>query len=231
MSAAFAAVKLAEQIFGKPKNHSALMVGAGAMGEQIVEHLRERGASRILICNRTRPRAAALAAKVGGEVVEWEELPRSLALPDMAVVSVQGEQAIVTSAMLQRALEARHGRPLFIVDLSVPRAVEEAAGRLNNIYLYNVDDLAGIVEQNRQARMEEIPRAERIIEEQLKRFRAWQAGSECASLVPELRARLRQEGDRVQREDLPELEHLSPEERQRARRAARPLRNAADLER
>jgi glutamyl-tRNA reductase len=176
MSAAYAAVKLAEQIFGNLKGHTGMILGAGAMGEQVVEHMRHRGISRVLVANRSRERMAEVAARFSGEATAWEELPRALQMPNVVVTSVSSAEPVLTCALLEKVMEARASRALFVIDLGVPRNVEPGVADLYNVFLYNVDDLEHIVEQNKAARQEEIPHAEAIVEEQLQKFLAWHAG-------------------------------------------------------
>jgi glutamyl-tRNA reductase len=218
VSVAFAGVKLAEQIFGHLRDHRALILGAGAVGEQVVAHLRDRGIARVLVANRSRERGEELARSVGGEAVAWDNLSNALESCDMVVCSAGGTERVLTRAILERAMAARSNRAMFLIDLGVPRNVEPAAGKLYNVYLYNLDDLGGIVEQNKKAREEEVPRAEAIIEEHVAKFETWQAGSEASAVLNELRAKLHHERDAFLRERLAEMSHLSPEEREKVAR-------------
>lgn len=214
MSVAFAGVKLAEQIFGKLKNRSALILGAGAVSEQVVEHLRNRGIARLLVANRSRDRATELAARFGGEVVPWAEIEEALRTPDMVVTSVSAKEPILSRALIERVMNARENRALFAIDLGVPRNVARDAGELYNVYLYNVDDLSGIVEENKRARAGEIPRAEAIVSEHVAKFETWQAGVQINAVVEQLRAKLRNEGEAMLRERLNGAD-LPPGERER----------------
>jgi glutamyl-tRNA reductase len=200
MSVAFAGVKLAEQIFGKLKNHTALILGAGAVSEQVVEHLRGRGIARLLVANRSSERAAELAGRFGGEVAPWNDLEQALIAPDMVVCSVSAEEPVLTRPLLERAMANRENRALFLIDLGVPRNVARDAGELYNTYLYNVDDLSGIVEENKRARVGEIPRAESIVNEHVAKFEAWQAGVQINAVLEQLRAKLNREGEEFLRE-------------------------------
>ncbi len=123
VSVAFAGVKLAEQIFGSLRGHSALILGAGATGEQVVGHLRDRGISKLRVANRSRERAQELATRVGAEVVEWEALPAALEWPDMIVSSVASPEPVLSREMIERAMAARSNRQLFMIDLGMPRNV------------------------------------------------------------------------------------------------------------
>ncbi len=215
MSVAFAGVKLAESIFGKLRGHKALILGAGAVGEQVVDHIRDRGIARIVVANRSRNHGEELANRVGGEVADWENLSRALELPDIIVSSVGGSDRVLTRATVERAMAARANRALFIIDLGVPRNVEAEVGELYNVYLYNIDDLTGIVEQNKKARESEIPRAEAIIDEHVEKFEAWKTSVYAVSLLHQLRAKLHQEREDFLRERSEEVQHLSPEDRQK----------------
>jgi glutamyl-tRNA reductase len=220
MSVAFAGVKLAEQIFGKLSEHRALILGAGQVGEQVVSRLRDRGIARVLVANRSRERGEELAGRVGGEAVVWEEFPYALETCDLVVSSVGGTDRAVTRAMLERAMAARSNRAMFVIDLGVPRNVEPEAAELYNIYLYNLDDLGAIVEQNKKAREQEVPRAEALVDEHVTKFEAWQAKSEAAAVVSALRAKLHKDGDAFLQGRLDEMADLNAEERERVKRLA-----------
>ncbi|HEU5411050.1 MAG TPA: glutamyl-tRNA reductase [Candidatus Acidoferrales bacterium] len=195
MSVAFAGVKLAERIFGDLKKRRAVIVGAGAVAEQVVEHLRLRGIGELRVVNRSFARAQELALRMGGVAAEWAALEKSLEQPDILVTSVSGNEPVLTRAMLERAMLARAGRAVCVIDLGVPRNVEAQAEGIYNAYLFNIDHLGEIVEQNRKARESEIPRADAIVDEHVEKFLAWQTSLEGAGLVEALRARLNAEGE------------------------------------
>lgn len=218
MSAAFAAVKLAEQIFGKLRDHRGLILGAGAMGEQLAEQLRARGMTRIHVANRSLDRAVELAARISGEAFAWNDLPRALELPDIVVASVAGDHPVLTRATVERAMHARGDRAMFVIDLGVPRNVAPDVGDVYNVFLYTIDDLTHIVEQNKHAREKEVPRAEALIAEQLAKFRAWQAGLRSIALLAELRDKLHHNREEFLRRHRDEMKHLPPEDRQRVAR-------------
>ncbi len=215
MSVSLAGVKLAEQVFGSLKGRSALILGAGEVAEQVIEHLRDRGIGSLRVVNRSFDRAQRLAARMGGEAVAWESVDGAISAPDIIVTSVGDVGAVLTREKMVRALGARDGRPVFVVDLGVPRNVEADAGSLYNLYLYNVDDLGEIVEQNRRAREAEIPRVEAIISEHVAKFEAWRAALEAVSIVEDLRGHFRREREALLRERLDAAPGLSSEERQR----------------
>jgi glutamyl-tRNA reductase len=214
MSVAFAGVKLAERVFGKLKGRTALIVGAGQVAEQVVEHLRDRGIGHLQVVNRSLDHAEELAKRMGGKAVPWQALESVLGTPDVIVTSVSGSKPVLTRATLDAALGTRAGRPIFVVDLGVPRNVESDAAGLYNLYLYNVDDLGEIVEQNRRAREAEIPRAESIIAEHVAKFETWRAALTAGSIVEELRGRFHKHREDLLHERLAALP-VSDEERQR----------------
>lgn len=222
VSVAFAGVKLAEQIFGKLKNRSALILGAGAMSEQVVEHLKNRGIKRLLIANRSLARAQELAEQWGGEVAPWSDLENALIAPDMVVSSVSADDAVLTRPMLERAMHARANRGLFLIDLGVPLNIARDVSEIYNIYLYNIDDLSSIVEENKRARAGEVPRVEALIEEHLAKFEAWQAGVEIAAVTRALRAKIAAERERFFA-DRPDISAMSAAEREKFEKLANDL--------
>ena len=213
VSVAFAGVKLAERIFGKLNSHRALIVGAGSTSEQVVRHLCDRGIKKLRVLNRTAERAMDIAARFGGEVIQWEDLPAALEWPDLIVTSVSSIEPILTRAMIERAMAARGNRALLLIDLGVPRNVDAGAADLYNTYLYNIDDLTEIVEQNKKSRQSEIPRAEAIIEEQIEKFLHWQAGVATGAVLADLRAKLATEREAFLRERLAAMPQLSEKDR------------------
>ena len=223
MSVALAGVKLAERVFGNLKGRAALIVGAGAVAEQVVEQLRGRGIGNLQVVNRSYDRAADLAGRVGGRAAQWESLEAVLSQPDIIVTSAGGTGPVLTGDMLERAIAARKGRPVFVADLGVPRNVDPAAAGLYNLYLYNIDDLGEIVEQNKKAREAEIPRAEAIIAEHIAKFEIWRAALEAGSIVDDLRGRFHAQRQTLLEEKLKEMPEVSPAERQRIARITEEL--------
>jgi glutamyl-tRNA reductase len=214
MSVASAGVKLAERIFGKLGQRAALVLGAGAISEQVMLQLRDRGIGQLLLMNRSLERAEKLATEFHGTVVPWGEWSDALRSPDVIVSSVAAEEPILERAALEQAMAARGNRALFIMDLGLPRNVEPAVAEIYNVYLYNLDDLGGIVQQSRAMRENEIPRAETIVDEHVGKFLSWQASVELVGLVDELRARLQHERTAFIRDRMESMKHLSPEDRQ-----------------
>ena len=213
MSVAFAGVKLAERIFGSLRSHSAVILGAGSTGEQVVAHLRDRGISRLGVANRSRQRATELAERFGAEVIDWDDLDAALVWPDLVICSVGSPEAIVSREAVERAMAARSNRSLLFIDLGVPRNVAPGAADLYNVYLYGVDDLKEIVEQNKRAREAEVPKVEALVEEHVTKFESWQAGVEAGAVLRELRSRLGAEREAFLRERLGAMPHLSADDK------------------
>jgi glutamyl-tRNA reductase len=209
MSVASAGVKLAERIFGKLNEHSALVLGAGAISEQVVAQLRDRGVAHLFVMNRSQGRAESLARQFGGKVVPWGEWETALQTQDVVVASISAEEPVLTREILARAMAARGNRALLLMDLGLPRNIEASAAALYNVYVYNLDDLTNIVQQNRDAREGEIPRAEALVEEHLSKFLSWQASVELVGLVEALRARLRAERGAFLSSRLETMNHLA----------------------
>jgi glutamyl-tRNA reductase len=213
MSVAAAGVKLAERIFGKLSARSALVLGAGTISEQVVSVLRDRGIAHLFVMNRSRDRAEALAQQFGGRVIDWADWDTALLKPDVIVTSVAAEEHVLPRRILESAMAARSNRALFLMDLGLPRNVDASAADLYNLYVYNMDDLADIVQQNRHARESEVPRAEAIVEDHVGKFLSWQASVELVGLVEALRTRLREDRAAFLRARLASLNHMSETDR------------------
>ncbi|HTQ61671.1 MAG TPA: glutamyl-tRNA reductase [Candidatus Solibacter sp.] len=214
MSVASAGVKLAERIFGKMNDRSALVLGAGTISEQVVNQLRDRGIGRLFIMNRSRERAEELAQRFGGKVVAWGEWETALIGPDVVVSSVASEEPVLRREILRAAMSARGNRALFLMDLGLPRNIEAGVAELYNTYVYNLDDLTEIVAQNKNARESEVPRAETIVDEHVGKFLSWQASVELVGLVDALRARLREERATFIEARMDSMNHLGAEQRE-----------------
>jgi len=215
MSVAAAGVKLAERIFGKMSGRRALVVGAGAISEQVVSQLRDRGIAHLSVMNRSRDRAEELAKTFGGKVVGWGEWDTALRSPDVVVSSVSADEPVLRRAIVESAMSVRENRALFLMDLGMPRNIEASVAKLYNVYVYTMDDLSDIVQQNRNARESEIPRAEGIVEEHVGKFLSWQASVELVGLVEALRIRMKEERAAFIRARLDSMNHMSEADRAR----------------
>jgi glutamyl-tRNA reductase len=189
VSVAYAAVNLARQIFADFAQHSALLVGAGETIELVAQHLTGRGIGRIVIANRNIERARKLAQEYKGFAIELGEIPDHLADADMLICSTASPDPLITRPMVQAALKARRRKPIFIVDLAVPRDVEPAVGELDDVYLYTVDDLHGVVDENLKAREAAAAHARRIIDVEVLRFTQTLKTRDAAPTIRSVRSR------------------------------------------
>ena len=165
-----AVADFAKQVFERFDDKKVLVIGAGDMGEETVKYLIDEGAREITIVNRNRERAEVLAEKVGGKVAAWDNLFDLLVEADLVVSTTGATQPIVTVKDFRAIDQRRFQRPLFVLDLAVPRDFEPEIGEFNSVYLCSVDDLRKACERNRQEREQEWPHAEKIIEEETARF-------------------------------------------------------------
>lgn len=173
-SVASVAVQLAESIFGGLSGSEVLILGAGAMAELTAQHLMSQKVSKLSIANRTRERAEALAAKFKAEALDWEKFPEALTRVDILIASTGSDKPILTRAMVEAALRGRSGRSLFLIDIAMPRDVEESVHGLEHVYLYRLEDLEAIVAENLKNRGGEVAKAWTLVEEKAKEFAVWQ---------------------------------------------------------
>jgi len=215
VSVSFAAVALARKIFGRLQGRRVLVVGAGEISTLTAQHLRAHGVGEIVITSRTHAHAEALAGDVGGLAVPWDGMIHALGSADIVITATGSQRPIITRAQLEAAQGHRRGTPLFIIDVAVPRDVDPAIGDIEQVFLYNIDDLQSIVEENLSRRAAEVERAESIVNEEVTRFMAWQRSR---SAVPTVVA-LRQRFETIRRSELQRLEGklgaLPPEARAR----------------
>ena len=176
ISMAAAAVKLAQRIFPSISAQRVLLIGAGEMMELAATHFAAQQPKSITVANRTLERGAQLASRVRAEAITLNELPERLAQFDIIVTSTASSLPILGKGMLERAIKARRHAPMFIVDLAVPRDVEPEASELDDVFLYSIDDLASIVKDSLQIRVEAVREAEAMISEQAESFLRWLEG-------------------------------------------------------
>ena len=170
VSISFTAVELGRKIFGSLKGTTVLVIGAGEMAELAAQHLAGAGAARILVTNRTTETAEQLAQKIKGQALDFSMLPAHLAEADIIICSTAAAGYVVTEEMAREALAARQQRPAFFIDISVPRNVDPAVGQLNNLFVFDVDDLEAVVASNIREREHEAERAELIVESEVMQF-------------------------------------------------------------
>jgi glutamyl-tRNA reductase len=185
ISMAAAAVKLAERIYPSLADQHLLLIGAGEMIDLAAAHFAAKHPKSITVANRTLERGEQLAARFGANAITLNELPERLAQFDMIVTSTASSLPILGKGLLERAIKSRRHTPMFIVDLAVPRDVEPEAAELDDVFLYSVDDLANIVKDNLQIRVDSLTQAEEMIAEQAQSFLRWLDGR---SVIPTLTA-------------------------------------------
>jgi glutamyl-tRNA reductase len=190
VSLSFAAVELARKIFGSLDGKSVLFIGAGEMGELAARHMSEQGALPPYVANRTAARAQALARELGGTAVPYEHAMRLLAEVDIAIASTAAPEPIVRAADVRTALAGRGTRPLFLIDLGVPRNVDPAVAGLDGAFRYDVDDLRAVVEANLRERAREAQRAEAVVAREVARFAARLRDLEVVPTIVSLRDKL-----------------------------------------
>ncbi|MCI3923596.1 glutamyl-tRNA reductase [Paenibacillus sp. TRM 82003] len=173
VSVSYAAVELGKRIFGSFQNKNVLIVGAGKMSELTAKHLRANGAGTIQVTNRTYARAEELAQRFGGQAYPFEELTRLLRGADVVITSTGSSQTILTKAQVEEAMHGRSSRPLFMIDIAVPRDLSPDIHEVPDVYLYDIDDLEGIVEANLEVRRQHSMQIEAMIDEELKIFDQW----------------------------------------------------------
>ncbi|MBK8063400.1 MAG: glutamyl-tRNA reductase [Betaproteobacteria bacterium] len=192
VSMAAAAVKLAARIFPSLAEQKVLFIGAGEMIELCATHFAAQGPARITVANRTYERAHSLAHRYGGRAIELRELAEHLHEHDIVVSCTASSLPILGKGLVERALKARRRRPMFMVDLAVPRDIEVEVGEMDDVFLYTVDDLAGIVSTNLDARRSAVEQAEAIIETQVGQFMHWMDARESVPLIRALREQAEQ---------------------------------------
>jgi glutamyl-tRNA reductase len=215
VSVSFAAVALARKIFGHLEGRHVLLLGAGEISTLTAQHLRGHGVAEIVITSRTTANAEALATEVGGRAIPWDERTAALGRADIVITATGSARPIVTRGDVESVTGRRRTAPLFIIDIAVPRDVDPSVSDIEQVFLYNVDDLQGIVRENMSRREAEIDRAEAIVNEELRRFTAWQRSRATIPTVVALRQRLHD----IRRAELERLDSklaaLPPEARAR----------------
>jgi len=198
VSMAAAAVRLSERIFSSMQEQNVLFIGAGEMIELCATHFAAQHPKHITVANRTLERARVLADRFNGSAITLNELPDHLAAQDIIITSTASPLPILGKGIVERAIKARKHRPMFMVDLAVPRDIEAEVGELNDVFLYTVDDLAHVVKEGIDSRQTAVAQAEAIIDNSVGNFMHWM---ETRELVPTIRA-LRDHVERFRRHEL-----------------------------
>ena len=212
VSVAFAAVNLAKQIFSNLTDSTALLIGAGETIELAARHLSDNGIGRIIIANRTIERAHSLAEQVNGYAISLSEIPSHLAEADIVMSSTASQLPILGKGSVERALKQRKHRPMFMVDIAVPRDIEAEVADMEDVYLYCVDDLHEIIEENIQSRRDAAEQAEEIIETQVDNFIAWIRTQDAVPVIRAIRENAEKESEHLIEKSLKQLKQGLPAE-------------------
>lgn len=190
VSISYAAVELGRKIFGSLENKNVLLVGAGEMAELAVEHLIRNKAGQIYVANRTFENGVELARQFNGQPIRFEEITDSLERVDILISSTGSPDYVITRDQVKGVIRKRRNRPLFFIDIAVPRDIDPQVNRLTNSYVYDIDDLQGVIDDNIEDRRREAVKGERIVDEAVIHFREWYAGLEVVPTIVALRNKL-----------------------------------------
>lgn len=214
VSVSYAAVELAKKIFGSLKHKHVTILGAGKMGELAMENLYGNGVGKVTVLNRTFEKAVSLAEKFHGQAKSIKELQCTLLDTDILISSTGSPQYVIDYELMQFVESLRKGKPLFLVDIAVPRDIDPKVGDLPNVFLYDIDDLQGIVEANLAERKQAAQQIERMIEQEIDEFKDWIA---TLGVVPIIAA-LRKKADMIQQETMKSIENKMPNLTERERK-------------
>jgi glutamyl-tRNA reductase len=189
VSVSFAAVSLARKIFGNLHGRRVLVIGTGEMGKLTATHLQAQGIGALQVTSRTLAHAQELADEVGGTAAPWDALPQALRESDIVITVTGSPTPILSKSQIAASMPASRTRPLFLIDIAVPRDVEPNAADIEQVFLYNIDDLQAIVRENLEKRGGEVGRAEQIVDDEVQKFATWQRSRQAIPTVVALRQR------------------------------------------
>jgi glutamyl-tRNA reductase len=213
VSVSYAAVELAKKILGNLDDKRALLIGAGEMSELAARHLISQGVHEILVTNRTHSRALELAQELHGKAVPFPDFPKELKKVDIVLSSTGSAHHIIRQEQLTEVIRARKNRPMFFIDIAVPRDVDPKINEIDNVYVYDIDDLQGIVESNKEERKKEIQKAEEIVIQGVEIFNRWLNSLEVVPTILALRNRMEEIRKREIEKTLSLQKNWSEEER------------------
>lgn len=213
VSVSYAAVELARKIFGDLADKSVMIVGAGKMCELAARHLTGQQVGEVLVTNRTLARAQTLAEQFGGRAVPFAEFPLYLNRTDIVITSTAAGGLLLTRTMLEEVIRQRKNRPMFLIDIAVPRNIDPHVNGIDNIYLYDIDDLNGVIETNLRERRKAAKKAEDIIEQEIVRFYSWLRSLEATPMIVALRQQVEDIRRRETEKALDGLQHLDADDR------------------
>jgi glutamyl-tRNA reductase len=214
VSISYAAVELARKIFGDLREKRILLIGAGEMAELAAEHLRAQGVRRMFVANRTVERAIELARQFKADSIPFSHILDTLKSVDIVITSTGSTEPILTHGDIKSRMRERRNRPLFFIDIAVPRDVESRVNEIDNVYLYDIDDLKGIVELNKEERQREAERAHHIIAEEALKFTRWLSTLDVVPTIVALRRKAEIIRQNELNKTLSHLPHFSEKDRQ-----------------
>jgi len=192
VSISYAAIELARKIFGDLEGRKVLLIGAGEMAELAVEHLIRNRADEILVANRTFERGVELARRFHGRPIRFEEIEEGLETVDIVISSTGAKDFVIRRDQVRKVMRRRRNRPLFFIDIAVPRDIDPEINRLNSIYVYDIDDLKGVIEENIEDRQRAAVKGERLVDEAVIRFRQWYQSLDVVPTIVGLRRKFEQ---------------------------------------
>jgi len=214
VSVSFAAVELAKKIFGTLEGKVILLIGAGEMAELAARHLANQGVGSVLVSNRTYERAVALAAELGGRAIRFDDLSSELINADIVISSAAAPHYILVKRQIAQLIKARRNRPMFFIDIAVPRNIDPAINELDNVYLYDIDDLQTVVEHNIKEREKEALKGEEIIRRETQNFIRWLETLNAVPTIKMLRDKAEQIRVKEMEKTLRRMKHLSEKDRE-----------------
>lgn len=206
VSVSYAAVQLAKKIFGDLQGRKVLVVGAGKMSQLTAQHLYANGIAKMMITNRTYDKAVDLAAQFHAEPIDFAALPAALEQSDIVITSTGAKGFVITRSLMESITRTRGGRPTVLIDIAVPRDVDPSVGQLTNLYLYDIDDLEGVVSANLAEREKQVVLVDKLIEEALAEYSKWLSEQEVVPLI----TALREKGIQIQTSVMESLQRKLP---------------------
>jgi glutamyl-tRNA reductase len=214
VSISYAAIELGRKIFGSLEGKQVLLIGAGEMAELAVEHLQRNRSGHIYVANRTFERGLAMASAYQGTAIHFEEIENYIDQVDIVIGSTGAADLVIRRDMVKGIMRGRRNRPIFFIDIAVPRNIDPAINSLNNAYVYDIDDLKGVVDENIEDRQREATKAERIIDEAVIQFDRWYQSLDVVPTIKALRAKVESIAKAELEKSLSSLNHLTDNDRQ-----------------
>lgn len=223
VSISYAAVQLARKIFGAIDDKKVMLIGAGEMAELAAEHLVGQGVVEVVVANRTLGRAIELAKRFKGKAVSLNEINSQLENVDIIVSSTGATDIVVKKKDVKEVMRKRRNRPLFFIDIAVPRDLDPKLADLNNVFLYDIDDLTNVVEMNKSEREKEAAKARRIVDEETFKFQQWREGMAITPTIRALRGKMERICDEELERTCGKMTHLSTKERKSLEKMTRAI--------